>query len=91
MSLKTLAEAIILQSAEDILDERYHAESVEFLSGKGFRVCAEMAGMDHSAQCKFLNLARARLAESMSGRNTRRPFIRATLSSISSEIDNKER
>jgi hypothetical protein len=56
MSLKTLAEAIILQSGEDYMDERHRAEAVEFLSGEGFRLCSGLAQMDHASQCAFLNL-----------------------------------
>lgn len=58
MSLKTLAEAIILQAAEDFLSEDRHGEDVEFFSGEGFRVCSEMAGMNHSDKCEFLDLVR---------------------------------
>jgi hypothetical protein len=56
MSLKTLAEAVILQSAEDYMDEHYREEAMEFLSGEGFRICSGLAQMDHTAKCSFLNL-----------------------------------
>ena len=60
MSLKALAEAIILQSADDFMDEYRHKEDIAFFGGEGFRLCSEIAGMDHSEQCAFLNLLRRR-------------------------------
>jgi hypothetical protein len=60
MSLKSLAEAIILQSAEDFMDEHRKVEDVDFFGGEGFRSCARLAGMDHADQCAFLNLMRRR-------------------------------
>jgi hypothetical protein len=56
MSLKTLAEAIMLQSAEDFLSEDRQEEDLEFFCGEGFRICSEIAGMDHEDKCKLLNL-----------------------------------
>ena len=58
MSLKTLAEAVIIQSAKDIMDEHQQEEAVSFFSGEGFRVCSWIAGMDHAAQRIILNLIR---------------------------------
>lgn len=58
MSLKTLAEAIILQAAEDFLDENRCEEDIAFFSGEGFRICSEMAGMNHSEKYKILDLVR---------------------------------
>jgi hypothetical protein len=60
MSLKALAEAIILQSAEDFMDEYRQREDITFFGGEGFRICAGIAGMDHTEQCAFLNLLRRR-------------------------------
>lgn len=56
MSLKTLAEAIILQAAEDFLCESRCEEDVSFFSGEGFRLCSDMAGMNHAEKCSFLGL-----------------------------------
>jgi hypothetical protein len=64
VSLKTLAEAVIIQSAEDIMDKHQQIEAVEFFSGEGFRICSWMAGMDHSAQHIILNLIRRHVATS---------------------------
>jgi hypothetical protein len=59
MSLKTLAEAIMLQAAEDFLSEDRHEEDVAFFSSEGFRICSELAGMDHSEKCALLDLIRS--------------------------------
>lgn len=60
MSLKALAEAIILQSAEDFMSEDQQDEDVAFFSGEGFRICSEIAGMSHADKCAMLNLLRRR-------------------------------
>lgn len=56
MGVKALAEAIILQSMEDLSDTNHRAESLEFFAGEGFRICAQMAGMKPQAQVKVLEL-----------------------------------
>lgn len=56
MGVKSLAEAIILQSMEDISDANYRAESLEFFAGEGFRICAQLAGMKPEAQVKVLKV-----------------------------------
>lgn len=58
MNLKTLAEAIILQAADDFLGENRCEEDVAFFSDEGFRICSEMAGMNHPEKCEFLDLVR---------------------------------
>jgi hypothetical protein len=56
MSLTTLAEAIILQSAEDFMSEQRQDDDVAFFGGEGFRLCAGIAGMSHTDQCALLRL-----------------------------------
>lgn len=56
MGVRALAEAIILQSMEDLSDANHRAESMEFFSGEGFRICSQMAGMKREAQLKVLEL-----------------------------------
>lgn len=56
MGLRNLSEAIILQSASDLLDTPRDKDALEFFSGEGFRVCAEMAKMDHDDKIKFLTM-----------------------------------
>ena len=62
MGLRDLSEAIILQSASDLLGEPDDKEALEFFSGEGFRMCAEMAKMGHDDKLDFLNM----LVESIS-------------------------
>jgi hypothetical protein len=64
LSLKTLAEAVIIQSAKDIMDRHQHEESVAFFGGEGFRLCSWLAGIDHSAQQVILNLIRRHVTSS---------------------------
>ena len=45
MNMKALAEAIILQSLEDLWDERHRKESLEFFKGQGFGVYSGIAGL----------------------------------------------
>ena len=54
--IKNLAEAIILQSLEDIWSPAYKKESRDFFSGKGFKICSEIAGLDAIRQYKVINL-----------------------------------
>ncbi len=58
MGVKALAESIILQSMEDISDAHHRAESLEFFSGEGFRICARMAGISSEDEVKLLDLVR---------------------------------
>ncbi len=55
-SVKSLAEAIILQSMEDFWGNTYKEESLEFFKGEGFKVCAEIAGMGTEEQYKVLEM-----------------------------------
>lgn len=56
MGVKALAESIILQSMEDLSDAHHRAESLEFFSGEGFRICAQMAGINPEDEVKLLTL-----------------------------------
>jgi len=58
MGLKGLAEGIILQSMEDLWDKHHKEDCIAFFKGKGFRDCAEMAGMTTSDQIRLLNLVK---------------------------------
>jgi hypothetical protein len=58
MGMQALAEAIILQAAEDFLREDRQEEDIVFFGGEGFRLCSEMAGMDHAQKCAFLDIIR---------------------------------
>lgn len=56
MGIKTLAEAIILQSIEDLWDVRHRSESLEFFSGQNFRDCAKLAGINIDNKLRLLKL-----------------------------------
>src|SRR5512140_1016027 len=58
MGLKGLAEGIILQSIDDLWDKHHREDCVTFFKGKGFRDCAEMAGMTTLDQIRLLNLVK---------------------------------
>jgi hypothetical protein len=53
---KSLAEAIILQSMEDLSILEYRRESMEFFSGDGFKICADIADININKQSKILLL-----------------------------------
>ena len=53
---KSLAEAIILQSMEDLSILEYRRESMEFFRGDGFKICAEIADININKQSKILLL-----------------------------------
>ena len=59
MGLKGLAEGIILQSMEDLWVKHHKEDCIAFFKGKGFRDCAEMAGMTTSDQIKLLNIVKS--------------------------------
>ena len=57
MGKKSLAEAIILQSMEDLWDEKERADAVRFFDGDGFGACSEIAGMNFFEQLRLYNMA----------------------------------
>ena len=56
MKVSHLAEAIILQSIEDLWDEGQRQACVEFFTGEDFRSCAALAGMSTSDQIRILKM-----------------------------------
>lgn len=58
MGLKNLAEAIILQSFEDLWDERHKADCMTFFGGEGFDICARIAQLNSSDRVKLISLVR---------------------------------
>jgi hypothetical protein len=54
--VRHLAEAIILQSIEDLWDEGQRRDCLRFFRGDGFIVCAETAGLNVSARGRLLGL-----------------------------------
>lgn len=54
MGVRNLAEAVILQSIEDLWDPVYCKESKTFFSGDAFSICSEIAGLDSINKLKLL-------------------------------------
>lgn len=56
MGIKHLAEAVILQSLEDLWDPHFTGGSREFFEGEGFKICATLAEITSFKQYKILHL-----------------------------------
>ena len=59
MNIRNLAEAIILQSVEDLWDAKQKDDCLTFFYGESFGMCAEMAGMNTYEQTRMLQLVSA--------------------------------
>lgn len=51
-----LAEAVILQSIEDLWNPECRGESHDFFDGEGFVLCSEIAGITHMKQLTVLRM-----------------------------------
>lgn len=60
MSIRNLAEAVILQSLEDLWNPQFMDESRDFFEGEGFRMTSEIAGINSLEQAKILHLLKGR-------------------------------
>lgn len=58
MGVRSLAEAIILQSMNDLYSSYHRPESLKFFARQEFVICAEMAGMDTDTQIELLQTVR---------------------------------
>lgn len=58
MSIRNLAEAVILQSMSDLWSEKEREDSVKFFKGEGFRTCADLACLDVPDQIKLLTMVK---------------------------------
>jgi hypothetical protein len=56
MGVSHLAEAIILQSIEDLWNELHREDCKTFFNGGGFSICARIAGMGLSDKEKLLSM-----------------------------------
>lgn len=56
MKARHLAEAIILQSIEDLWDKDSREESIRFFTGEDFRTCAAIAKIDIADQIRILTM-----------------------------------
>jgi hypothetical protein len=64
-NIRKLAEAIILQSVEDLWDARQKGECLTFFYGASFGICAEMAGMNEYEQARMLQMVSASAQENI--------------------------
>jgi len=64
-NIKNLAEAIILQSVEDLWDAKQNSECLTFFYGESFGICAEMAGMNTDEQALMLRMVSASAQENI--------------------------
>ena len=58
MGARKLAEAVILQSLDDLSDARYRSESIDFFTGEGFSLCADIADLGVEDKLKIMGLVR---------------------------------
>ncbi len=71
-----LAEAILLQSLEDLWIDEERSNCIDFFSGEGFRMCSEIAGMSSDDKVKMLNIVGG-IIDQNSGKNKKVRGIRA--------------
>ncbi len=58
MGLKSLAESIILQSIEDLYNEKHREDSIKFFVGEGFLHCADIAGLKPAERSRILEMVK---------------------------------
>ena len=78
MSLRSLAESIILQALEDLDDPGQRTESLSFFHGHRFRVFARLAGISsekvlgfHAYAMQYASAIHGRNARNISGRRNK--------------------
>ena len=54
--IKGLAEAILLQSIEDLWIDKERSGCMDFFIGEGFRICSEIAGMSSDEKAKIVHM-----------------------------------
>lgn len=58
MGARKLAEAIIMQSLDDLSDARHRSESIDFFTGEGFSICAGIAGMGIEEKLRLMDIVK---------------------------------
>lgn len=85
MKVEHLAEAIILQSIEDMWNEEHRDESITFFAGKDFRTCASLASIDIADQIGILKMLDKIIKDTQSQAGTRKkasyayPLLRSNM------------
>ena len=54
--IKSFAEAVILQSIEDLFDSLQRKESIDFFKGEGFKLYAKIAGLSPADQTRIIRM-----------------------------------
>jgi hypothetical protein len=67
MGYRSLAEAVILQSLEDLSDPRHREESREFFKGDGFKIYGELAMLPFIKKTKIMHLTKGRKNDRTAG------------------------
>lgn len=67
MGYRSLAEAVILQSLEDLSDPRHKEEIREFFGGDGFKIYGDIAELNFFKKLKIIHFARGRKYDGTTG------------------------
>jgi hypothetical protein len=67
MGIRNLAEAIILQSIEDLSIDGQREDCMRFFNGQGFNICAGIAGINSADQEKLFDLVNGLIKPRKSG------------------------
>ena len=81
---RSLAEAIILQSIEDLWNPVCKRGSLMFFEGDGFELCSEVAGISHIKQLAMLRML-AHAGPKTSLRNMRKSPLRIYVKDVQKE------
>jgi|SRR5208283_149804 len=74
--IKGLADAILLQSMEDLWIDEERSNCINFFSGEEFRICSDIAGMSSDDKVKILNMV-GEIIDRNSGKDRKVRGIRA--------------
>jgi len=78
---RSLAEAVILQSIEDLWNPVCKRESLMFFEGDGFELCSEVAGLSYIKQLVMLRML-AHAGPKTSLRNMRKSPLRLNVKDV---------
>lgn len=67
MGYRSLAEAVILQSLEDLSDPLHREESREFFGGEGFKIYGDIADLNFLKKIKIIHLTKGRKYDRTAG------------------------
>ncbi len=67
MGYRSLAEAVILQSLEDLSDPLHREESREFFRGDGFKIYGDIADLYFLNKRKIIHLTKGRKNDRTAG------------------------